>query len=317
MRIVLQIGIIGAGIICERHVKAIQRMKDVRLKAIADIVVERAQVYAEPHGASVYEDYREMIEKEELDAIIINLPHKLHRDAAILAANHNMHVLIEKPMAATSQDCKAMIQAAEENNIKLMIAHIQRYFSHNIKIKELIKSKELGRLVSITDTRNLYYFQERRPRWFLDKEMAGGGIFMNLGAHSLDKISWVVDSEIKRIEGKVGYYEEKFNVEGNAQAFLEMENGVTASITCTGYKVPPYEETHYYFTNGAIKKCSEGLFISKEAAPYEKIELEDDSNAFFMQLQDFIYSIKTDTDPVISGQYGLSIIEAIERVYSN
>lgn len=311
----LNIGIIGAGIICERHVQSILRMKDVKLKAVADIVIERAQAYTNHDNVNAYADYKEMIEKEELDAIIINLPHKLHRDATVLAANHGIHVLLEKPMATSAEDCRAMMKAAKENNIKLMIAHIQRYFSHNRKVKEWVQSGELGKLVAITDTRNLHYFSEQRPKWFLDKEMAGGGIFMNLGAHSLDKIRWIVDSKIVKVEGKPSYYKEGYQVEGSAQAFIEMENGVTASITCTGYNVPSYDETHYYFTNGAIKKCKEGLFVSKEANGYEKIELEDDSNAFFMQLSDFINSIQKDIEPVITGEYGLEIIETIEKVY--
>ena len=115
-------------------------------------------------------------------------------------------------MAASSQDCKAMIKAAEENNVKLMIGHIQRYFSSNRKAREIIRSGQLGRLVSITDTRNVYYFHDKRPGWFLDKEMSGGGIFINLGAHCLDKIKFVTDSKIKSIAGKASYYEERFNV---------------------------------------------------------------------------------------------------------
>jgi len=312
----LRIGIIGAGIICESHVRSIERMDNVTLKAVADIVIEKALAFTEPLGVNAYVDYKEMIEKEDLDAVIINLPHKLHREATLFAADHGLHVLVEKPMAASSEDCEAMIKGAKENNVKLMIAHIQRYFSHNIKVKELVDSGELGDLVAVTDTRNIYYFHDQRPRWFLDKETAGGGIFMNLGAHCLDKLIWTAGSRIKKIVGKATYHEKRFNVEGGAQAFIELENGVTASITCTGYKVPPYQETHYYFTNGSIKKCDEGLLVSKEAGPFEKIDLDGNYDSFFMQLKDFVDSIIEDKEPEIPGEYGLEIIRAIEKVYS-
>lgn len=312
----LRIGIIGAGIICESHVRSIERMDNVTLKAVADIVIEKALAFTEPLGVNAYVDYKEMIEKEDLDAVIINLPHKLHREATLFAADHGLHVLVEKPMAASSEDCEAMIKGAKENNVKLMIAHIQRYFSHNIKVKELVDSGELGDLVAVTDTRNIYYFHDQRPRWFLDKETAGGGIFMNLGAHCLDKLIWTAGSRIKKIVGKATYHEKRFNVEGGAQAFIELENGVTASITCTGYKVPPYQDTHYYFTNGSIKKCDEGLLVSKEAGPFEKIDLDGNYDSFFMQLKDFVDSIIEDKEPEIPGEYGLEIIRAIEKVYS-
>jgi len=203
-----------------------------------------------------------------------------------LAAEKGISALVEKPMAASSQDCKAMIKAAEENNVKLMIGHIQRYFSSNRKAREIIRSGQLGRLVSITDTRNVYYFHDKRPGWFLDKEMSGGGIFINLGAHCLDKIKFVTDSKIKSIAGKASYYEERFNV-----------------------------GTHYFFTGGAVKVGSEGFLVSREDGPFERIELESDEDAFYLQLKDFTDSIKEDKEPEIPGEYGLEIIEAIEEVY--
>lgn len=312
----LKIGIIGAGIICEEHIRSIEKMDNVKLQAISDIIIGRAEVYTKRCNANAYVDYKEMILREDLDVVIINLPHNLHKEATILAAEHGIHVLLEKPMAISTKDCKDMIRAAQKNNIKLMVGHIQRYFPHNRKIKEIVQSGELGRLVAITDTRNSYYFSDQRPRWFLNKELAGGGIFMNLGAHSLDKIRWIVDSKFKRFEGKVSYFDERFNVEGSVQLFLEMENGVTALITCVGYQVPTIEETYYYFTNGAIRKCKEGLLVSKESGSYKKEELEDDSNSFFMQLDDFINSIRRDEEPTIPGEYGLEIIEVIEKTYS-
>lgn len=313
----MKLGIIGAGIICRSHIGAIKRLTDeVKLVAIADIVLEKAEEYAGDMGAKAYTDYKEMIDKEKLDAIIINLPHKLHREATELCAERGIHVLCEKPMAATVEDCEAMIKACNENHVKLMIGHIQHYSANFMRMKEIIKSKELGELVSIVDTRNIYYFQDTRPRWFLDKEMAGGGIFINLGAHSLDRILWLSDGKIKRVCGKAGYFEKRYNVEGNVQAFIELDNNVTATVTCIGYKVPVLNETKLYFTDGAVKSNGEGFFMSKDGEWWEKVELTGRGGGFVQQLKDFITCIKEDTTPPITGEFGMEIIKAVHSVYS-
>jgi predicted dehydrogenase len=314
----MKLGIIGAGIICKSHIGAIKRMPgEVELVAIADIVIEKARTYADEMGAKAYADYKEMLDKEELDAVIINLPHKLHRESTELCARRGIHVLCEKPMAATVEDCQAMIDVCRENKAKLMIGHIQHYTGNFIKMKEIIKSKEFGELVSIADTRNIYYFQEDRPRWFLNKEMAGGGIFINLGAHSIDRILWLSDGHIKRISGKAGYFEKGYEVEGNVQAFIELDNNVTATVTCIGYKVPVLNETILYFTDGAVKSNGDGFFVSKAGAWWEKAELDFRmGGGFVQQLKDFITSIKEDTTPPIPGEYGLEVIKAIHSVYS-
>lgn len=309
------IAIVGAGSIAERHVEAIKAMNNVKLQAIADIVLEKAEKYAIENDARAYYDYKDMILKEELNAVIINLPHKLHKEAVLFCAEHGVHILLEKPMAVSSSDCEEMIEAAKEHDVKLMIGHVQRYFPANIKAKELLKSGELGKLVMINCTRNVNYFTSKRPKWFLDKEMSGGGIFMNLGAHCFDKILWITDGKIKRVTGKAGYHQEDYNVEGNGQAFMELESGVPVTISCTGYRVPSMDETYFFFTEGAIKLTPHEIWVSRGTSGYEAISLPGPEDAFIMQLQDFIKSVKEDTPSTIPGEYGLEIIKAIEAVY--
>ena len=131
----LKMGVIGAGIVCERHIIAAEGMDSVKPCAVADIVLEKAQSMAEKHGMRAYASYEEMIEKEELDLVVINLPHGLHREAAVYAAERKLHVFLEKPFANTTADCDAVLEAAEKNGIVLNIGHVQRYFWHNRKAK--------------------------------------------------------------------------------------------------------------------------------------------------------------------------------------
>ncbi|MCM0650893.1 Gfo/Idh/MocA family oxidoreductase [Clostridium swellfunianum] len=313
----INIGIIGAGIISRSHVQACENIDWARVTCIADIVYERAAAFTDSFGIKAYSDYKQMIDNEDLQAVIITLPHNLHKSATVDCCNKGLNVLIEKPMAISSKECEEMIEAANTNGVKLMVAHVQRYFPENIKAKEIIASKELGELIMIVDVRNNDYFSEDRPKWFLNPTMSGGGIFMNYGAHSLDKIIWITDSNVKNVEGKIGFFNEIYNVEGNAQAFIELENGVTAVLSQHGYKGDSKNITEFCCTNGVIKLCTgKGLWVDKGKG-FEEVILEEKEKVFENQLLDFLNAIKHGTKPEISGEYGLNIIKLIETFYGS
>lgn len=313
----VNIGIIGAGIIGRSHVQACGNIEWARVTCIADIIYERAAEFKDSYGIRAYTDYKEMIDKEDLQAVVITLPHNLHKSVAIYCCNKGINVLVEKPMAISVKECEEMIEAANANKVKLMVAHVQRYFSENIKAKEIIASKELGELTMIVDIRNNDYFSEDRPKWFLNHDMSGGGIFMNYGAHSLDKIIWITGSNVKRIEGKIGLFNETYNVEGNAQAFLELENGVTAVLSQHGYKGDVKNITEFYCTKGVIKLCTgKGLWVDRGKG-FEEVIVQDKEKIFENQLLDFLNAVKHGIKPEISGEYGLNIIKLIETFYGS
>ena len=313
----LKMGVIGAGIVCERHIIAAEGMDSVKPCAVADIVLEKAQSMAEKHGMRAYASYEEMIEKEELDLVVINLPHGLHREAAVYAAERKLHVFLEKPFANTTADCDAVLEAAEKNGIVLNIGHVQRYFWHNRKAKELIANGEIGTFVMMTELRNTIYFTEQRPKWFLNRKMAGGGIFMNYCAHSLDELKWFTDSHIKSIAGKARAADERFEVDGNAQVFVEMEDGTTAMFAFCGYQAPGMENAVYlYGTKGEIKIAGGKVYLSKMGSGFTEIAPEDPSDdGFVRQFHTFIHAVETGGATPTDGAYGKEIIAAIESVY--
>lgn len=313
----LKMGVIGAGIVCERHIIAAEGMDSVKPCAVADIVLEKAQSMAEKHGMRAYASYEEMIEKEELDLVVINLPHGLHREAAVYAAERKLHVFLEKPFANTTADCDAVLEAAEKNGIVLNIGHVQRYFWHNRKAKELIANGEIGTFVMMTELRNTIYFTEQRPKWFLNRKMAGGGIFMNYCAHSLDELKWFTDSHIKSISGKARAADERFEVDGNAQVFVEMEDGTTAMFAFCGYQAPGMENAVYlYGTKGEIKIAGGKVYLSKMGSGFTEIAPEDPSDdGFVRQFHTFIHAVETGGATPTDGAYGKEIIAAIESVY--
>ncbi len=311
----IKAGIIGAGGISSSYMSAAENLSGIEITCMADLVAEKVEKFVEKYGIKSYREYGKMIDAEKLDAVIIALPHSLHRDVVIDCCKRKLHVLVEKPMAVSSSECEEMIAAAKAQGIKLMVGHIQRYFPENRKAKEIIQSGELGKLTMIVDIRNNDYFTAERPQWFFNPRVSGGGIFMNYGAHSLDKIMWLTDSKVKNISGKIGYHAEGMPVEGNAQVMVELENGITAVVSQCGYKGDVRNETQLYMTKGTLTLCTgKGLYMDRGKG-YEEVFVRQDGKAFERQLTSFIKSIEEDREPEITGQYGKDIISAIEKVY--
>ena len=317
MNRMVRVGIIGAGAIAESHLISASQIKDIQLISIADIAEEKVKVFASKYCMKAYTDYKQMLEKESLDIVIINLPHFLHKRAVIDCAENGCHILLEKPMALNEQECNEIIRVCERQNVKLMVGHIQHFFPANIKIKEIVESGKLGKLLMITNVRYGDYFIPTRPDWFLHYNTAGGGILMNLGAHSIDIVQFISGSRVKSVRAVVGKFAEGIEVEGNAQVFLTLDSGVTASITLSGYKTVPRNETELVFTGGMIKVTSaDTVFLINNEGRYEEIMMEK-GDPFGLQISELIRSIAENSAPSITGEYGRSIIRAIKAAYTS
>lgn len=315
----IRLGVIGAGIISQDHLKAAVEMNEIELVAIAEISKEKAEAIANEYKMKWYKDYIEMLDKESLDAVIIALPHFLHKAASLEAAKRGIHILLEKPMANDVKECEDIISAARENNVKLMIGHIVHYADTNRKVKEFIESGDFGKLVMINDVRFNNYFKAERPRWFLEKKLAGGGIVMNLGAHSIDAIQWTTGSKVKSVSAKVTYLKEGIDIEGSGQLFLELENGVTASINLNGYTAVNKDEKEYMFEKGMLKVVGNKLYIAPNGKKeYEEINVTRNKHKDMTeQLISFVQCIENDGEAPITGEYGKSVIKAISAAYES
>jgi len=224
-----------------------------------------------------------------------------------------LHVLVEKPMANTTEECDRMLAAAKRNDRKLAIGHVQRFFQANRKVKEICQSKELGELCMFNEVRTINYFASDRPKWFLDKKLSGGGIVMNYGAHALDKLFYITESKPTVVSATVGNIKNDCSIEGHAQIHIEFENKVSANMTFSGYGDAGYEAV-YYFTEGALKVKGGRLSINTGKG-WEDVEPEKGEDPFLMQLNEFCKLIKDEPSEIVTGDYAGAVIETIERIY--
>lgn len=310
-----RIAVVGGGGIAASHLEAIKGMKGVMACAVADIEADKAERLSVAHNIQAYTDYTTMILKEKPDIAIITLPHFLHKESAIFAAQQGCHVLLEKPMAMNSQECEEIERAVRLAGIMLMVGHTQHYSPENRIAKEWVRSGELGQLVMITDRRHLPYNQPHRPDWFFEISKAGGGILTNLGSHTIDKIQWLTEDRVTSVRASVHYGLGRGDIEGGGLAYLQTAKGFTAVICQSGFPGAALDETELLFTGGSLRlRTGEGVWVST-GGKYSEVHIDKLDHPLAMQIQDLIRAIESGQEPDCSMAYSRSVVAAVEGIY--
>lgn len=188
-------GVIGAGTWGELHCKVYSSTPGVTLAGIADLDADRAQSVAAKYGAKAYTDYRELLADDSIKAVSITTPDFAHAEIAIAAAEAGKHVLVEKPLATTTEDCRRIIEAAERSGVKLMVDFHNRWSPAFYKAWEAIRRGDIGEVQ--------YAYYRLSDTIFVPTEMlswAGKStVQWFIGTHSLDTVRWLLGDEVIRV----------------------------------------------------------------------------------------------------------------------
>ncbi|MFS0726458.1 Gfo/Idh/MocA family protein [Paenibacillus sp. 1P07SE] len=310
-----KVAVLGAGAIASHHFDAIGRTAGFEACAVADIHESRGGEIADRYGITAYRDYREMIEQERPDAAAIALPHYLHMEAAVFAAERGCHLMLEKPMALSTAECDRIMEAAQAANVRLLIGHTQHYMAHNLYAKQLVQRGEIGQVVMIHDIRHTDYFQPSRPDWFLKRSKSGGGILANLGTHSIDKIQWLTEGKVRKVSATISHHGSRGDVEGSGMIYLELNNGVSATIVQSGYAGAPRNETEIIGTHGMLKlRTGDSLWLSN-GGEYKQLEVPHTASPFELQYAELLRAIQSPDNRFDSAQYGRGVLAVLEAVY--
>jgi UDP-N-acetylglucosamine 3-dehydrogenase len=179
----LRVGIAGFGGMGSTHARAYAGLPEVQVVAAADLRPERREAFVAEYGGTAYGHFQEMIEAADLDIVGVCLPTDLHSEAAVAAARAGQHVLTEKPMARSVEQCDAMIGAAKEAGTRLMVAQVLRFWPEYALIKEIADSGRLGKVLSATAIR--VGGRPRPPSWFAEPARSGGAV-LDLHIHDID-----------------------------------------------------------------------------------------------------------------------------------
>ena len=189
----LRVGVIGAGAMGQHHVRIYSEMENVELVGISDIDKERVGELASKYNTKPFTDYKQLL-GEGLDAVSIVVPTKLHKGVALDAIEAGTNVLVEKPIADTIENSEIMIQAAKDANLQLMVGHIERFNPAVMKLKEIMDSGALGKIVSISTRRVGPY----NPR------IRDVGVILDIGVHDIDIISYLYGMKVNQVYAVAG-----------------------------------------------------------------------------------------------------------------
>lgn len=231
--------IVGLGRISMDHfMPAVELSKSGKITALVSGHREKAEKQAAQYNVPSpsiysYENYDEIAQNKDIDAVYIALPNSMHAEYTIRAAKAGKHVLCEKPMATSVADCKAMIEACRKHNVKLMIAYRCQYNPLHVKAIELIRSGQIGQLQIVESA---FGFPIQPGEWRLNKKMAGGGPLMDVGIYSLNACRYLTCEEpgdIKANSSTIDHDGRFAEVEENDGWTMKFPSGILASCTTT------------------------------------------------------------------------------------
>jgi predicted dehydrogenase len=330
-------GIIGVGGIAQqRHIPVFSKLADkVTITAVSDLNESRAQEVAEKNGIKhVFTDYKDMF--KEVDAVTICTPNKSHAEIVIAAHEAGVHVLCEKPMAITVEECEAMIAASKKNNKVLSIAYHYRHKKESRAAKQSMLNGDVGEPLV---TRVQALRRRKVPGWgvFTNKELQGGGSLIDYGCHLLDLSLWLLgDPEPVQVVGKAynhlskqpnqvnewGSFEpETFDVDDHVTSYITFENGASLLFECSWSANIKEDKEHLSISgvNGGINvfpfelyQAKNGMLLNLEA---QTILGED--NPGIPQAENFIDACLGTADLVVKPEEALKVTKIIEAIYES
>ena len=327
----IHVGIIGCGKIAQvRHIPEYADNPHVKLTAFFDLNYERAEALAKQYGGKVYRSAEELLAASDVDAVSVCVANHAHADITVKALKAGKHVLCEKPMATTLEECEAMVQAAKESGKYLMIDHNQRLAKAHMVAKELIDQGLIGRIVTFRTTfghggPETWSMDPGKNVWFFDKKLAVMGAMADLGIHKTDLIIYLTGQHVVRTTArlltldKCGMDGTPIAVDDNAICIYEMSGGTFGTMTAswTHYGAED-NSTVLYGTKGIMRiyddpnhsitvKLADG---TEKIYDVEAIQTNDNQTKSGM-MDLFVDCIETNTPPAISGESALLAMRAV------
>lgn len=260
----VRVGMIGCGSIAEgAHLPAVAALPGlVQLVAVADVRESAAKAAAAPFGADVYTDYRKLLQRDDIEMVIITTPEFLHREQVVAAAIAGKQILCEKPMAPTLADADAMIAACERAGVRLMIGHSRRFTTRYQEIRRAVDNGEVGqvRLIRENERRSRPPVGETGTYWspqhWTGDPKVSVGVALTNAIHEADLFGWFADAEPVRVFAEHKTTRDFGLVPDFISITVEFANGVIASSEVNNFMPPAYPAYHQfelYGTRGALR----------------------------------------------------------------
>lgn len=321
-----QIAIIGPGSIARTYAEALKNSKKVKIAAVAGRDTEKGRAMAAEYGVPYYTDQDEMYETEHLDAVLICTPTFTHEEMVRRAIAHKVHVMCEKPFVLDADIADRLFIEAKEAVVRIMVMHVVRFWPEYVKIKEMIRSGELGEIKNVY--LNRLSSHPTWATWHRDPKKSGGGLY-DLHIHDVD-FMYHVFGEVESVYA-VGKQEESgcFN---NVSTVMKFKNGVSAVVEgfmditgqfefTTNVRVNGSEASvevlnkAVYLANGDIGKANKLVIYRKDSEP--KLVNVEKYDPYAREVEYFADCVQSDAETAMVAEsdvvHVLSILAAIRQ----
>jgi predicted dehydrogenase len=329
----VRIGIIGVGGIAQgRHIPAFLQLNDIcEITAVSDVFIERAREIGEKYNIPyVFGHYQDLF--SQVDAVCICTPNKFHAEITVAAFEAGIHVLCEKPMALTAEECERMVAASKKADKVLAIAYHYRFMKEAQAAKNAMQEVGTPLVVRVQALR-----RRKVPGWgvFTNKDLQGGGSLIDYGCHLLDLALWLMGNPkhntvtgtayntLSKMPNQVNQWgsfdHQTFNVDDHVTAYIQFENGASMLFETSwaanikddaehlsisgvdgGLSVFPFE---LYTTKNGMLLNSQAAWIPGEEAPG------------LLQAKNFINTCLGLEELVVKPEEALQVSQIIDQIY--
>lgn len=345
----IRAALVGCGKVGGIHARALAGLPNCDLVAVCDDQPARASAFAERFGGRPHAEVSAMLEAEAPEAVFVCTPHPLHARPAVLAAQAGAHVLVEKPLAATLDDCDRMLEAARRAGVTLGVVSQRRWFGPAARVKAAIDAGKIGRPVlavfQMYSWRDLAYYQSDpwRGRW----KTEGGGVLVNQSPHMLDLLRWFM-GDVDEVSGAwANLAHPGVEVDDTAVATLRFRSGgLGAIVTSLCQKPGLFTKVHVHGSNGAsigvetdrgatfvagVSSIAEPPLTDIWTVPGEEGLLEEfqaadrahfaaiDATTHYhaLQIAEFLDDVGAGRPHAVSGEDGRAVVELFTAIYQS
>ena len=341
MRSALRYGIIGCGVIGPTHAEAVSGLADVELRAVCDVVPERAAKLAGRFGATAYHDFGEMLASERLDLVSICTPSGYHGAHACAAMRAGAHVIVEKPMEITRPAMDEMLRVQQLSGVQMAVISQHRFDPASVQVHDLARDGAFGRLVlgvaHVPWWRSQEYYDSGawRGTWALD----GGGVLMNQSIHSIDLLTWLI-GQVKSVTAYTETLVHRMETEDVAAAVLRFANGALGTITATTGAYPGVTTRVEIYGDGgsAVIEADSLAYLhlrrddAEAAGPYGGALAQTSSTgagqtasnaaavanaSHALQIADMVRAVREGGKPLLDGREARHAVDVILSIYDS
>ena len=319
----LKYALIGCGAAAKVHLHYLQKNPTVKIVALCEPVSQISSEFLELH-VPIYQNYREMLKQEEIDAVTIASPHYLHYEQIMACAKKGIHILCEKPLAITFSQAVAAVNECKKAGVKLSVMLQRRCFHNTAVLKSIVENKSLGEIHKVHYNLQVNKNPEYYQGWRGKKEFVGGGVLLCQGLHDLDRIVHCFGKP-EIVSSKIKTTRDYIDVEDEAEAVLQLPNNILWHITASA------NASMLWSGKISIEGSKGSLLLDSEKVlewnvpgvpvpainqkPYRSFVPAYYDPCHEEIIEDFIQTILHNREPMVSGESSLPALQTLFEIY--